>query len=119
MTSLLSSLVHPFSSQKELSKPEEPEQTLNLQITSKMPGLIKKYKAACVTAEPGWFDLELSVQKTIHWINEAGKAGVKFLAFPEVCMSRPNVSPFITSTLIPYSPNMTKGFLATPTGCGR
>ena len=32
------------------------------------------------------FDLELGVQKTIHWINEAGKAGCKLVAFPEVCM---------------------------------
>jgi len=50
-----------------------------------MPAQIKKYKAAAVQAEPGWFDLELSVKKTIHWINEAGKAGCKLVAFPEVC----------------------------------
>ena len=50
-----------------------------------MPTIIKKYKAAAVTAEPGWFDLEKSVQKTIHWINEAGAAGCKLVAFPEVC----------------------------------
>ncbi len=37
-----------------------------------------------MTAEPGWFDLELSVQKIIHWINEALKAGCKFVAFSEV-----------------------------------
>ncbi|EMR90871.1 hypothetical protein ACHAPC_004613 [Botrytis cinerea] len=49
-----------------------------------MPAQIKKYKAAAVQAEPGWFDLELSVKKTIHWINEAGKAGCKLVAFPEV-----------------------------------
>ena len=52
-----------------------------------MPAQIKKYKAAAVTAEPGWFDLEASVQKTINWINEAGKAGCKLVAFPEVCKS--------------------------------
>ena len=52
-----------------------------------MPAQLKQYKAAAVTAEPGWFDLELSVQKTIHWINEAGKAGCKLVAFPEVCSS--------------------------------
>lgn len=50
-----------------------------------MPNLIKKYKAAAVQAEPGWFNLEESVQKTIHWINEAGAAGCKLVAFPEVC----------------------------------
>jgi len=50
-----------------------------------MVATIRKYKAAAVTAEPGWFDLELSTQKTIHWINEAGKAGCKLIAFPELC----------------------------------
>ncbi|QSZ34455.1 hypothetical protein DSL72_006049 [Monilinia vaccinii-corymbosi] len=49
-----------------------------------MPAQIKKYKAAAVQDEPGWFDLEFSVKKTIHWINEAGKAGCKLVAFPEV-----------------------------------
>lgn len=57
-----------------------------------MPAQIKKYKAAAVTAEPGWFDLEASVQKTIYWINEAGKAGCKLVAFPEVCISPQNPS---------------------------
>jgi cyanide hydratase len=47
--------------------------------------ILNKYKAAVVQAEPGWFDLELSVEKTIHWINEAGKAGCKLIAFPEMC----------------------------------
>jgi predicted amidohydrolase len=49
-----------------------------------MAPLIKKYKAAAVNAEPGWLDLELSVEKTIHWINEAGKNGCKLIAFPEL-----------------------------------
>lgn len=49
-----------------------------------MPAHITKYKATAVTTEPGWFDLELGVQKTIHWINEAGKAGCKLVGFPEV-----------------------------------
>ncbi|PQE31842.1 cyanide hydratase protein [Rutstroemia sp. NJR-2017a WRK4] len=49
-----------------------------------MPAPIKKYKAAAVQAEPGWLNLEESVKKTIHWINEAGKAGCKLVAFPEV-----------------------------------
>ena len=48
---------------------------------------IRKYKAAAVTAEPGWFDLKKSVEKTIHWINEAGKADCKLIAFPELCKS--------------------------------
>lgn len=50
-----------------------------------MPATIKKYKAAAVNAEPGWLDLQTSVEKTIHWINEAGKAGCKLIAFPELC----------------------------------
>ena len=49
------------------------------------PIVTKKYKAAAVNAEPGWLDLELSVEKTIHWINEAGKNGCKLVAFPELC----------------------------------
>jgi hypothetical protein len=51
------------------------------------PIVTKKYKAAAVNAEPGWLDLELSVEKTIHWINEAGKNGCKLIAFPELCKS--------------------------------
>ena len=46
---------------------------------------ITKYKAAAVTSEPVWFDLEGGVQKTIDFINEAGEAGCKLVAFPEVC----------------------------------
>ena len=51
-----------------------------------MAPVLKKYKAAAVNAEPGWFNLEESVRRTIHWIDEAGKAGCKFIAFPELCM---------------------------------
>ena len=81
------------SSEDEKSENEKPKNEKNVQhypdikITHAMPTTIKKYKAAAVTAEPGWFDLEASVQKTIHWINEAGKAGCKLVAFPEVCTS--------------------------------
>lgn len=45
------------------------------------------FKAATVNAEPGWFDLDESIRRTIHWINEAGQAGCKFIAFPELCTS--------------------------------
>lgn len=45
---------------------------------------ITKYKAAAVTSEPGWFDLEACIQKTVNFINEAGQAGCKLVAFPEV-----------------------------------
>jgi cyanide hydratase len=37
-----------------------------------------------VTSEPCWFDLEAGVQKTINFIKEAGEAGCKLIAFPEV-----------------------------------
>jgi cyanide hydratase len=50
-----------------------------------MAPLLKKYKAAAVNAEPGWFDLEESTRRTINWIDEAGKAGCKLIAFPECC----------------------------------
>lgn len=45
---------------------------------------ITKYKAAAVTSEPGWFDREAGVQKTINFIVEAAEAGCKLVAFPEV-----------------------------------
>lgn len=50
-----------------------------------MVQVLKKYKAAAVNAEPGWFDLQESVRRTIHWIDEAGKNGCKLIAFPELC----------------------------------
>jgi cyanide hydratase len=59
------------------------------------PNVTKKYKAAAVNAEPGWLDLELSVEKTIHWINEAGKNGCKLVAFPELCKSMRKLCPFV------------------------
>jgi cyanide hydratase len=52
-----------------------------------MPATIRKYKAACVQSEPGWFNLEKSVQKTIDLIEEAGEKGCKLIAFPETCKS--------------------------------
>ncbi|KAM3497010.1 hypothetical protein MY10362_009621 [Beauveria mimosiformis] len=49
-----------------------------------MSAPIRKYKAAAVQAEPGWFNLEESVQKTIKLIQEAGEKGCKLIAFPEL-----------------------------------
>ncbi|KAJ9192488.1 hypothetical protein DTO164E3_8317 [Paecilomyces variotii] len=49
-----------------------------------MAPVLKKYKAAAVNAEPGWFDLQEAVARTIHWINEAGQNGCKLIAFPEL-----------------------------------
>lgn len=77
-----------------------------------MAATIKKYKAAAVNAEPGWLNLELSVQKTIHWINEAGQNGCKLIAFPELCMHA-------LSSHICICPNeLNQGSPATHTGCG-
>ncbi|KAF4583277.1 Cyanide hydratase [Ophiocordyceps camponoti-floridani] len=44
----------------------------------------RRYKAACVQAEPGWFDLEKCVTKTVSLIQEAGSKGCKLIAFPEL-----------------------------------
>lgn len=54
-----------------------------------MHATIPKYKVACVQSEPGWFDLEKSIQKTINLITEAGDKGCKLIAFPETCQLRP------------------------------
>lgn len=50
-----------------------------------MSAVTRQYKAAAVQAEPGWFNLEKSVQKTISLIQEAGEKGCKLIAFPELC----------------------------------
>jgi len=39
---------------------------------------------AAVQAEPGWNDLQNSVDKAISLIEDAGKKGVNVLGFPEV-----------------------------------
>lgn len=59
--------------------------SISVPVYNTMTPVLKKYKAAAVNAEPGWFNLEESVRRTIHWINEAGEAGCKFIAFPELC----------------------------------
>ena len=56
---------------------------------------LTKYKAAAVTSEPCWFDLEVGIQKTVAFINEAGEAGYKLIAF------------------------LKSGSPVIPTGCGR
>lgn len=66
-----------------------------------MTPVLKKYKAAAVNAEPGWFNLEESVRRTIHWINEAGEAGCKLIAFPELCTSA-TLSRYLTLLNIPW-----------------
>lgn len=41
-------------------------------------------RVGAVQAEPGWLDLEGSVDKTISLIKQAASQGVKVLGFPEV-----------------------------------
>lgn len=53
-----------------------------------MPATIRQYKAAIVQAEPGWFNLEKCVRKTVGLIVEAGQKGCKLIAFPELCKPR-------------------------------
>jgi nitrilase len=40
-------------------------------------------RVAVTQAEPGWLDLQASVQKTIDLISEAAQGGAKLIAFPE------------------------------------
>jgi cyanide hydratase len=49
------------------------------------PASIRQYKAAVVQSEPGWFDLQRSVQMTVDLILEAGEKGCMLIAFPEIC----------------------------------
>lgn len=46
--------------------------------------MTRKIKVGAVQAEPGWLDLQASVDKTISLIEDAGKQGVNVLGFPEV-----------------------------------
>ncbi|WP_285362913.1 carbon-nitrogen hydrolase family protein [Microbacterium sp. LMC-P-041] len=42
-----------------------------------------RFKAAAVQAEPVWFDLSATVEKTLHLIKEAAANGADLVAFPE------------------------------------
>jgi nitrilase len=41
-------------------------------------------RVGAVQAEPVWFDLDATVDKTISLIEEAGKQNIDVLGFPEV-----------------------------------
>lgn len=43
--------------------------------------MARPVKVAAVQAEPGWLDLQASVEKTISLIAEAGKNGANVLGF--------------------------------------
>lgn len=45
---------------------------------------MQKIRVGAVQAEPGWLDLEKSVDKTISLIQHASDDGVNVLGFPEV-----------------------------------
>jgi nitrilase len=45
---------------------------------------MQKIRVGAVQAEPGWLNLEESVDKTINLINDAASKGVNVLGFPEV-----------------------------------
>lgn len=77
--------LHSISISSILSTPSTTFSSITSTNLATMAPITRKYKAAAVNAEPGWLDLELSVEKTIHWINEAGKNGCKLIAFPELC----------------------------------
>jgi hypothetical protein len=49
------------------------------------PIVTMRYKAVAIDAGSGCLDLGLYVEKTIHWIKEAGKYGCKIIALPELC----------------------------------
>lgn len=68
-----------------------------------MPATTRQYKAACVQSEPGWFNLEKSVQKTIALIEEAGTKQCKLIAFPETCkILAPASQPLLTDFRDPW-----------------
>ena len=49
-----------------------------------MPAQKRIIKAAAVQAEPVWFDLQATVDKTCKLIEEAAANGADIVAFPEV-----------------------------------
>jgi len=53
-------------------------------VLSDTSSTMSKVRVGAVQAEPGWFDLEESVEKTISLINQASEQGVNVLGFPEV-----------------------------------
>lgn len=65
-----------------------------------MVATIRQYKAACVQSEPGWFDLEKSVRKTVDLIKEAGEKDCKLIAFPETCKSPKHFFPLPPSPFL-------------------
>ena len=42
-----------------------------------------RFRAAAIQAEPVWFDLDATVDKTLRLIEEAASNGADLIAFPE------------------------------------
>jgi hypothetical protein len=63
-----------------------------LRESNQLAASLSCFKAAAVNAEPGWFDLQESVRRTIHWIDEAGKAGCKGRLFSRYFFSKGRLS---------------------------
>jgi predicted amidohydrolase len=43
----------------------------------------QQYRAAAVQAAPVWFDVDATIEKTIHLVTEAAENGARLIAFPE------------------------------------
>ncbi len=65
---------------KKTDTPSEESFVLLGQTSSTM----QKVRVGAVQAEPGWLDLEESVEKTLSLIQQASEKGVNVLGFPEV-----------------------------------
>ena len=51
-------------------------------VVSLLP--VDPVKVTAVQAEPGWLDLQASIEKTISLISDAGRNGAQILSFPKV-----------------------------------
>lgn len=84
--------------------------------------MLRPVKVAAVQAEPGWNNLQASVDKTISLIQVAGKRGANVLGFPEVfipgyptciwhCSPLGNaqfIREYVNNSLVKESPEMSK-----------
>lgn len=66
---------------KNGTSPSTEDDFVHLSQTS---SAMQKIRVGAVQAEPGWLNLEESVEKTVSLINQAAEKGVNVLGFPEV-----------------------------------
>ena len=76
---------------------EDDSSTDNFVVLDQPTNIMSKVRVGAVQAEPGWLDLEESVEKTISLINQAADKGVNVLCFPEVWI--PGYPWFVQSTM--------------------